>query len=157
MEHASDLFRWLPYLTAAALLLGLLPRLRRWRRAVARPENLMGCAAFFHPAGISRTLSVKVFDAANFSLFPDDAAHMRRKNALLHEACLETGAKRLVIGECGHACRVAKYMGGHSSGAALVAAPCFNCLRQIEQLADYYDAAGGVTTVFELFDRAVRC
>ena len=43
------------------------------------------------------------------------------------------------------------------SGAALVAAPCFNCLRQIEQLADYYDADVGVTTVFELFDRAVRC
>ena len=241
---------------------------------MARPENLMGCATFFHLAGIPWTLSIKAFDAANFGLFSGDDAHMRRKNALLHEACLETGARRLVIGECGHAYRVAKYMGGHTSapglpyavtdiftlaadvlrrrgirldpgrnprpttyhdpcnfgrsggimeaprqvlracvadfremspnreanfccggggglavletaegtsredtfyefrmkvsgrrkleqiqesGAALVTAPCFNCLRQIEQLADYYDADVGVTTVFELFDRAVRC
>lgn len=40
MEHASDLFHWLPYLTAAALFLGLLRRLRRWRRAAARPAPL---------------------------------------------------------------------------------------------------------------------
>lgn len=40
MEHASALFHWLPYLTATALLLGLLWRLRRWRRASARPAPL---------------------------------------------------------------------------------------------------------------------
>ena len=41
------------------------------------------------------------------------------------------------------------------SGAALVTAPCFNCLRQIEQLMDYHNGGAGVGTVFELFDRAV--
>lgn len=40
MEHASPLFHWLPYLTAAVLLLGLLRRLRRWQRASARPAPL---------------------------------------------------------------------------------------------------------------------
>lgn len=240
---------------------------------MARPENLMGCATFFHLAGISWTLSTKAFDAANFGLFSGDDGHMRRKNRLLHEACLELDARRLVIGECGHAYRVARYMGGSTSApglpyrvtdvftvaadvlrrggirldparnalattyhdpcnfgrsggimeaprevlracvadfremspnreanfccggggglavletaegtiredtfyeyrmrvsgrrkmeqikacrAALVAAPCFNCLRQIEQLADYHETDVGVTTVFELFDRAVR-
>jgi Fe-S oxidoreductase len=239
---------------------------------MARPENLMGCATFFHMAGISWTLSAKAFDAANFGLFSGDDAHMRRKNALLHDACLELGAKTLVIGECGHAYRVARHTGGVTSvagrpyavtdiftlgarvlrgggirldpsrnpkpvtyhdpcnfarsggvmeaprevlaacvtdfremlpnrernfccggggglailetaegidredtfyefrmktsgkmkveqiaatGAALVAAPCFNCLRQIEQLMDYHDQNVAVTTVFELFDRAV--
>lgn len=239
---------------------------------MARPENLMGCATFFHVAGIPWTLSTRAFDAANFGLFSGDDAHMRRKNALLHEACLELGAKKLVIGECGHAYRVAKHMGGSTSGkglpygvsdiftlaadvlsgggirldpgrnakpvtyhdpcnfgrsggvmeapreilracvtdlremhpnreqnfccggggglavletaegidredtyyefrmkvsgkmkmeqiaatgAAFVAAPCFNCLRQIEQLMDYYNMDVAVTTVFELFDRAV--
>lgn len=239
---------------------------------MARPENLMGCATFFHVAGIPWTLSTRAFDAANFGLFSGDDAHQRRKNTLLHEACLELGAKRLVIGECGHAYRVAQYTGGATSraglpyavtdiftlaadvlrrgglrldpdrnphpvtyhdpcnfarsggvmeapreilaacvgdfremhpnreqnfccggggglavletaegidredtfyefrmkvsgarkveqiaatGAAFVAAPCFNCLRQIEQLMDYHDMAVAVTTVFELFDRAV--
>lgn len=240
---------------------------------MARPENLMGCATFFHVAGIPWTLSSRAFDAANFGLFSGDDAHMHRKNKLLHDACLELGAKRLVIGECGHAYRVAKYMGKHTGApdapyavtdiftvaadvlqrgglrlapernarpvtyhdpcnfarsggvmeaprtmlracvrefremtpnreanfccggggglavletaegtgradtfyeyrmrisglmkvrqiaatkAALVAAPCFNCLRQIEQLLDYHEVDAAVTTVFELFDRAVE-
>ncbi|UJX42752.1 (Fe-S)-binding protein [Desulfovibrio sp. JY] len=239
---------------------------------MARPENLMGCAAFFHAAGISWTLSTIAFDAANFGLFSGDDAHMLRKNKMLHEACLDAGAKTLVIGECGHAYRVAKYMGGYTSaqglpytvtdiftqaarvlkrgglrldpsantspvtyhdpcnfarsggvteaprallracvtdfremrpnreanfccggggglavlesaegidredtfyefrmkvsgkkkieqiaatGAALVAAPCFNCLRQIEELLAYHTVPADVTTVFELFDRAI--
>jgi Fe-S oxidoreductase len=239
---------------------------------MGRPENLMGCATFFHAAGIPWTMSTRAFDAANFGLFSGDDAHMHRKNKLLHEACLELGAKRLVIGECGHAYRVAKYMGAFTAkpgqpyavtdifteavpvlrqgglrldpgrntrpvtyhdpcnfarsggimdeprailracvtdfremtpnrernyccggggglavletaegverqdtfyefrmnvsgrrkyeqikatGADIVVAPCFNCLRQIEQLMDYHNGAAGVGTVFELFDRAV--
>lgn len=239
---------------------------------MARPENLLGTAAFFHAAGISWTLSSRAFDAANFGLFSGDDAHLDRKNRLLHEACLELGVKALVIGECGHAYRVARYMGPATAapgvpyavtdiftvgakvlrsgrirldpsrnlqpvtyhdpcnfarsggvmeaprevlracvadfremrpnreenfccggggglailetaegmdrpdtfyefrmkvsgrmkkeqiantGAALVAAPCFNCLRQIEQLMDYHDTGVGVTTVFELLGRAI--
>ena len=197
---------------------------------------------------------------------------MRRKNALLDDACRELGVKSLVIGECGHAYRVARHTGGATSrpnrpyavtdiftmtrevlrkgglrldpernrlpvtyhdpcnfarsggvmeapreilracvtdfremhpnreanfccggggglailetaegidredtfyefrmrvsgkkkieqiaatGAALVAAPCFNCLRQIEQLLEYREMDATVTTVFELFDRAL--
>jgi Fe-S oxidoreductase len=239
---------------------------------MGRPENLMGCATFFHVAGISWTLSTRAFDAANFGLFSGDDAHLRRKNQLLHQACLELGAKKLVIGECGHAYRVAKYLGGFTSaqglpyavtdiftvaadvlrrgglhldpsrnplpvtyhdpcnfarsggvmdaprellracvtdfremapnrernfccggggalavletaegvgredtfyefrmtvsgrkkyeqiaatGAGYVVAPCFNCLRQIEQLLDYHNLDACVGTVFELFDKAV--
>ena len=239
---------------------------------MGRPENLMGCATFFHAAGLSWTMSTKAFDAANFGLFSGDDAHMLRKNTRLHEACLELGVKRLVIGECGHAYRVAKYMGGATSrpglpyavtdifsvaadvlrrggirldpsrnevsvtyhdpcnfsrsggimdepravlracvkdfremhpnrernyccggggglavlesaegidrentmyefrmtvsgrkkyeqiaatGANYVVAPCFNCLRQIEQLMDYHNLDVAVGTVFELFDQAV--
>jgi len=36
-----------------------------------------------------------------------------------------------------------------------VVAPCFNCLRQIEQLMDYHNLDVAVGTVFELFDQAV--
>ena len=240
---------------------------------MGRPENLMGCATFFHAAGISWTMSTQAFDAANFGLFSGDDAHMLRKNTRLHEACLDLGVTRLVIGECGHAYRVAKHMGGATSrpglpyavtdifsvavdvlrrgglrldpsrnearivtyhdpcnfgrsggimeqprevlracvphfrelspnrernyccggggglsvlesaegidrestmyefrmkvsgrkkyeqiaasGANYVVAPCFNCLRQIEQLMDYYNLDVSVGTVFELFDLAV--
>lgn len=240
---------------------------------MGRPENLMGCATFFHVAGISWTMSTHAFDAANFGLFSGDDAHMLRKNTRLHDACLELGVKRLVIGECGHAYRVAKHTGGATSrpglpyevtdiftvaadvlrrggitldpsrnksllvtyhdpcnfgrsggimeqprevlracvpnfrelspnrecnyccggggglsvlesaegidrestmyefrmqvsgrkkyeqiaasGANYVVAPCFNCLRQIEQLMDYYNLDVSVGTVFELFDQAV--
>lgn len=239
---------------------------------MGRPENLMGCATFFHAAGIPWTMSTYAFDAANFGLFSGDDDHMRRKNARLHEACMDLGVKRLVIGECGHAYRVAKFTGGattkpglpyevtnifslgvdvlrrggikldpsrnaepvtyhdpcnfarnggimeepreilracvtdfreltpnreqnfccggggglavlesnegidrentmyefrmnvsgrkkieqiKASGAKYVVAPCFNCLRQIEQLIDYHNVDAEVGTVFELFDKAV--
>lgn len=76
------------------------------------PETLMGCAAFFHAAGIDWTLSSYAFDAANFGLFTGDDAHMRHKNKRLHDASIDLGVKRLVIGECGHAYRVATQIGG---------------------------------------------
>jgi Fe-S oxidoreductase len=79
---------------------------------LSRPEILMGCATFFHAAGISWTMSSEAFDAANFGLFTGDDAHMRRKNRVLHDACLKLKVKKLVIGECGHAYRVAGFIGG---------------------------------------------
>ena len=48
-----------------------------------------------------------------------------------------------------------KYQQIKASGAAYVVAPCFNCLRQIEQLMDYYNLDVCVGTVFELFAKAV--
>jgi len=76
------------------------------------PETLMGCAAFFHAAGIDWTLSSNAFDAANFGLFTGDDAHMKEKNRRLHEASMNLGVEKLVIGECGHAYRVATQIGG---------------------------------------------
>lgn len=76
------------------------------------PETLMGCAAFFHAVGIDWTMSSEAFDAANFGLFTGDDAHMKRKNSLMHLAAIKLKVKKLVIGECGHAYRVAKHMGG---------------------------------------------
>ncbi len=79
---------------------------------LSHPESLMGCAVFFHAAGLDWTMSSHAFDAANFGLFTGDDAHMKRKNKLLHEASLDLGVKKLVIGECGHAYRVATQIGG---------------------------------------------
>lgn len=79
---------------------------------VSFPETQMGSATFFHAAGLSWTMSSEGFDGANFGLFTGDDAHMKRKNKLLHDACLKLKVKKLVIGECGHAYRIAKRIGG---------------------------------------------
>lgn len=79
---------------------------------VSFPETQMGSATFFHAAGLSWTMSSEAFDGANFGLFTGDDAHMKRKNKLLHDACLKLKVKKLVIGECGHAYRIAKRIGG---------------------------------------------
>jgi len=79
---------------------------------ISFPETQMGSATFFHAAGLNWTMSSKAFDGANFGLFTGDDAHMKRKNKVLHDACLELKVKKLVIGECGHAYRIAKRIGG---------------------------------------------
>jgi len=79
---------------------------------ISFPETKMGCATFFHAAGIQWTMSSEAFDGANFGLFTGDDEHMKRKNKLLHVACIKLKVKKLIIGECGHAYRIAKYIGG---------------------------------------------
>jgi Fe-S oxidoreductase len=79
---------------------------------ISFPETQMGVATFFHATGMSWTMSSEGFDGANFGLFTGDDAHMKRKNKVLHDASLKLKVKKLVIGECGHAYRIAKRIGG---------------------------------------------
>ena len=79
---------------------------------ISFPETQMGVGLFFHLIGASWTMATMAIDGANFGLFSGDDAHMKRKNKLLHDACLEFGCKTLIIGECGHAYRIAKHIGG---------------------------------------------
>ncbi|MEW6440612.1 MAG: (Fe-S)-binding protein [bacterium] len=74
------------------------------------PEVLMGCAIFFHAAGLKWTMCSQAFDGANFGLFTGDEEHIRRKNKRLYDACVRLRVKKLVMGECGHAYRVAKQL-----------------------------------------------
>jgi Fe-S oxidoreductase len=86
---------------------------------ISFPETHMGVAVFFKALkdydGTTWTMSSKAFDGANFGLFTGDDPHMMRKNQLAHDACMELGVKSLVIGECGHAYRIAKRMGPTAS------------------------------------------
>jgi len=86
---------------------------------ISFPETHMGVAVFFKALkeydGTTWTMSSKAFDGANFGLFTGDDGHMLRKNQLAHDACTELGVKKLVIGECGHAYRIAKRMGPTAS------------------------------------------
>jgi len=70
-------------------------------------DGLIGYAKVFHAAGISWTLSSHASEAANFSLFIGSHDQLHKVAARIREAALELGAKRIVVGECGHAWRVA--------------------------------------------------
>ncbi len=70
-------------------------------------DSLIGYAKVFHAAGIRWTLSSHASEAGNFGLFIGNYDHMRRMALRVREAALELGVKRIVVGECGHAWRIA--------------------------------------------------
>jgi Fe-S oxidoreductase len=70
-------------------------------------ESLIGYAKVFHAAGISWTLSSKASEAGNFGLFIGNYEQMRNISLRVREAAQQLGVRRIVIGECGHAWRVA--------------------------------------------------
>jgi Fe-S oxidoreductase len=70
-------------------------------------DSLIGYAKVFHAAGISWTLSSKASEAGNFGMFIGNYEQLRRIALRIREAALDLGVKRIVVGECGHAWRVA--------------------------------------------------
>jgi Fe-S oxidoreductase len=70
-------------------------------------ESLIGYAKVFHAAGTSWTLSTHASEAGNFGLFNGNYETMRKVAMRIRDAALELGVKRIVVGECGHAWRVA--------------------------------------------------
>ena len=69
--------------------------------------SLIGYAKVLHAAGISWTLSSHASEAGNFGLFIGSYDQMKKVASRVREAVLDLKAKRLVVGECGHAWRVA--------------------------------------------------
>ena len=70
-------------------------------------DGLIGYAKVFHAAGVSWTLSSMSSEAANFGLFIGNYEQMRKIALRIRQAALDLGVKRIVVGECGHAWRVA--------------------------------------------------
>ncbi len=70
-------------------------------------ESLIGYGKVFHAAGISWTLSSMASEAGNFGMFIGNYEQLRKIAMRIREAALELGVKRIVVGECGHAWRVA--------------------------------------------------
>lgn len=70
-------------------------------------DTLMGNAAALHAAGISWTIGSKYYDGINYGLFYNDWALERIIQKLLDEAH-RLKAKKILIGECGHASRSAR-------------------------------------------------
>jgi Fe-S oxidoreductase len=70
-------------------------------------DSLIGYGKVFHAAGISWTLSSKASEAGNFGMFIGNYEQLRAIALRIREAALELGVRRIVVGECGHAWRVA--------------------------------------------------
>jgi len=70
-------------------------------------DGLIGYGKVFHAAGISWTLSSHASEAANFSMFIGSAKNLYKQALRIREAALDLGVKRIIVGECGHAWRVA--------------------------------------------------
>ena len=70
-------------------------------------DGLIGYGKVFHEAGISWTVSSYASEAANFGMFIGSYENMRKLALRIREAALELGVKRIIMGECGHAWRVA--------------------------------------------------
>ncbi len=70
-------------------------------------ESLIGYAKVFHAAGISWTLSSMASEAGNFGMFIGSYDQLKKVALRIRQAALELGVKRIVVGECGHAWRVA--------------------------------------------------
>lgn len=70
-------------------------------------DGLIGYGKVFHQAGISWTVSSYASEAANFSMFIGSGEHLKKQAQRIRDAALELGVKRIVVGECGHAWRVA--------------------------------------------------
>ena len=70
-------------------------------------DGLIGYAKVFHAAGVSWTLSSHASEASNFSMFIGSHSNLQRVAVRIREAAQELGVRRIIVGECGHAWRVA--------------------------------------------------
>jgi len=70
-------------------------------------DGLIGYAKVFHEAGVSWTLSSYASEAANFAMFIGSYEQMQEVSMRIRQAAIDLGVKRIIVGECGHAWRVA--------------------------------------------------
>ncbi len=78
-------------------------------------ETLMGIAAVMRSAGASWTIGSKYFDAINYGLFYSDLV-LGRVLEKIQEETERLGAKKVLIGECGHASRGATFLKNYWKG-----------------------------------------
>lgn len=71
-------------------------------------DTLMGNAAALHAAGVNWTIGSEYYDGINYGMFYNDWVLERIIGKLVGEA-QRLKAKRILVGECGHAARSAKY------------------------------------------------
>ncbi len=77
---------------------------------LVKPEAVMGIAKIFYVLGVDWTMSSFMFDGANYGLFTGDDEAMKAENLNCVKEAKRLGCKTLMMGECGHAHRIMKFM-----------------------------------------------
>lgn len=77
---------------------------------LVNPDAIMGIAKVFYALGTNWTMSSRMFDGANYGLFTGDDNAMKADNKNYIEEAKRLGCQVLMMGECGHAHRVMKFM-----------------------------------------------
>jgi len=84
-------------------------------------DGLIGYGKVFHQDGVTWTLSSYASEAANFGMFIGSYDVMRKAALRIRKAALDLEVSRIIVGECGHAWRVAysfwNTLSGVGSGA----------------------------------------
>ncbi len=100
-------------------------------------DGLIGYAKVFHATGTSWTLSSMSSEAANFGIFIGNYEELRKIALRIREAALELGVKRIVVGECGHAWRVAYSFWNTLSGVGDGADPNDKFAQMLQKQLDH--------------------
>ena len=83
------------------------------------PDSVVAMAKLFNAAGVDWTFSTKGYEATNFGYLAGRADIARAMVERIVAAAEETGAKTVVIPECGHAYGLLRWGGGNIHGAKL--------------------------------------
>jgi len=96
---------------------------------LVNPEALMGIAKIFYHLGLDWTTSSIAFDGANYGLFTGDDAAMKEDNKRYVEEARKFGSKLMMMGECGHAHRIMKFMMEKTSWWGELPFQIINCMQ----------------------------
>jgi len=77
---------------------------------LVNPDAIMGIAKVFYVMGTDWTMSSRMFDGANYGLFTGDDASMKADNLNYINEAKHLKSKVMMMGECGHAHRIMKFM-----------------------------------------------
>ena len=87
--------------------------------AMKYPESIVAAAKLLNHAGVNWTLSTKGYEATNFGYLAGKADVAKLMVERITEAAQATGAKTVVIPECGHAYGVLRWAGANILGKPL--------------------------------------
>jgi Fe-S oxidoreductase len=87
------------------------------REPMYYPQDMGMAAQIFHVAGLNWTVPSVGWDSTNLAMFAGNKAVATMPVKAMYDKALELGAKAILITECGHAYRSAKYEGPYWVGA----------------------------------------
>jgi len=99
-------------------------------------DGLIGYAKVFHEAGVSWTLSSYASEGANFSMFIGSYANLKKAAERIRKAAIDLKVKRIVVGECGHAWRVAYSFWNTAAGIGAGADPDDKYAQELQKQLD---------------------